>query len=54
VLLPAANDTLNDASTITRIQQIAQVLPSSDVLFVEESQARLLFAHLDDMRTYGI
>lgn len=48
------SDTLNEEATLKRIQQIAQILPSSDVLFVHESQARLLFDHLDDMRIYGI
>jgi hypothetical protein len=54
LLLPAVNDTLKEEATIKWIQQIAYFLPSSDVLFVEESQARMLFDHLDDMRTYGI
>jgi hypothetical protein len=54
VLLPAVTDTMKEEATIKWLQQIAYFLPSSDVLFVEESQARLLFNHLDDMRTYGI
>lgn len=49
-----SSDLRDENETIKRIQQIALILPSSDVLFVEESQARLLFDHLDDMRTYGI
>lgn len=54
IFLPSAWDQLSEESTIKRVQQIAKLLPSSDVLFVEESQARLLFDHLDDIRTYGI
>lgn len=54
VVIPGPSDTLNDDVTIKRIQHIAQILPSSDVLLVEEQQARLLFDHIDDMRIYGI
>lgn len=47
-------ETLNEETTARWVQQIAQILPISDILFVESSQASALFDHIDDMRTYGI
>lgn len=37
-----------------RIQRIAQILPISDVVFINVSQAPMFFDHIDDIRTYGI
>lgn len=52
--LPGLEETLNEETTARWVQQIAQILPISDILFVESSQASALFDHIDDMRTYGI
>ena len=54
LFLPGLKDPLQDDAYIRRIQSIAHILPISDVLFVEETQIRLLFNHLDDIRKFGI
>lgn len=52
--IPSIENTLDKEQKSKRIQQIAQVLPISDIVFIHVSQAPMFFDHIDDIRTYGI
>ncbi len=52
--VPGIENTLDKEVKAKRIQHIAQILPISDVVFIDVSQAPMFFDHIDDIRTYGI